>query len=299
MIEKSILSDKLKSFEYYKKKLPLYLQNSYGFQEHFKIWHEILTNNIVDNADILLNLLMIFDDNYLTYLVENNAASQDGSSSDILDKLGSIFGVTRKFTVNYEEAGSPVVEELNLNNNDFLILIKAQIIKNYCEGTRKQIAEYYSSVGLQMFVQTDESSPATANLYLVESIPGTSYEYSENVEKMFLGGMLRIESVGIKYQEASIDVSRLLTWEDEEHLSQSYWAGNCYVDVNGTLRISSEIINPGESTEYTLYTVILTDSLNNTYAYYLDSLESGIVDGATVTQGTLLGSLTHGGEWII
>lgn len=222
MIEKSILSDKLKSFEYYKKKLPLYLQNSYGFQEHFKIWHEILTNNVVDNADILLNLLMIFDDNYLTYLVENNAASQDGSSSDILDKLGSIFGVTRKFTVNYEEAGSPVVEELSLDNNDFLILIKAQIIKNYCEGTREQIAEYYSSVGLQMFIQTDESSPATANLYLVESIPGTSYEYSENVEKMFLGGMLRIESVGIKYQEASIDLSRLLMW-DASNWDEGEW----------------------------------------------------------------------------
>lgn len=216
MFTESIIPSKLKEFEYYKNKLPLYLQNSYGFQEHFRIWYDLLVQGVVKNADILLNLLLIFEDDYLNYLqsIDEEMGPED-YISDILDKLGSIFGVNRHFKLTYEEMGESYTEQLELDNNDFLILIKGQIIKNYCEGTREQISEYYKSVGLQMFIQTDESSDATANLYLTIGLPGSNYNYSENVKKMFLAGMLTIESVGIKYQEAFIDISRILFWDTE------------------------------------------------------------------------------------
>lgn len=229
MITESIIPDILKDFDYYKNKLPLYLQNSEGFLEHFRIWHELLTEGVIKNSDILLNLLLIFDNNYLDYL-ESIDPEMDKESyhCDILDKLGSIFGVTREFKVTYEELGIPVTEQLLLDNEEFLILIKAQIIRNYCEGTRQQMSEYYKSVGLQLYIQTDDSEQATANLYLTETPGETSYSYSENIRKMFLGGMLRIESVGIKYKEAFIDVSRLLFWDVIDEDLSNGWGGDSY-----------------------------------------------------------------------
>ena len=227
MITQSILNDTLKSFDYYKNKLPLYLQNSFGFIEHYRIWYNFLagTNQyegLIGNADIFLNLLLIFDSDYFTYLTAHlEDFSVTGTTCDILDKIGAIFGVTRHFEVTYISQSQVVQEYLTLNNNELLILIKGQIIKNYCEGTTAQMNEYYRTLGLKMYVQT-ATTPATAYLYLA-TIPG--YQYSENIQKMFLGGMLKIESAGIKYIESFIDLSRLLIWDSDTQL----WDGGQWV----------------------------------------------------------------------
>ena len=220
MITQSILNETLRSFDYYKNKLPIYLQNSYGFLEHFRIWYDLLVSDnnkgVVGNADIFLNLLQIFDENYLQYL-KDNIEDYDDNESDILDKIGAIFGVTRHFEVTYADASK---EQLNLNNREFLILIRGQIIKNYCDGSMEQMDYYYKTLGLDMFVQTS-GTPATAYLYLATT-PG--YEYSDNMNKMFLGGMLKIQSAGIRYIETFIDLARLLIWDSTN------WSTN---DVDG------------------------------------------------------------------
>ena len=79
-----------------------------------------------------------------------------------------------------------VTEDLSLNNEDFLLLIKAQIIKNYCEGTYEQIKGYYNSAGLDVFLITTEDG-ASAHVYL--ATPPDSTKYSLNVEKMFKSGI--------------------------------------------------------------------------------------------------------------
>ena len=55
----SILIDKLKDFDYYVKKCPLYLQNSDGFIEHFRIWYDFL-NTQEKAGEEVLNLINIF-----------------------------------------------------------------------------------------------------------------------------------------------------------------------------------------------------------------------------------------------
>ena len=146
MYEESILPKKLRTFNYYYNKLPLFLRNSYGFVEHFKIWYDLTYNNdnkgIVNIGDLLLYLLNIFDKDYLE-TINNMEDSDNGNASDILDKIGLLFGVSRKFSVNYLEGAQTVHEELSLNNEEFLILIKCQIIKNYCNGSEIQIQDYY------------------------------------------------------------------------------------------------------------------------------------------------------------
>ena len=61
----TVLTEKLKSFDYYKNKLPMYLRSSDGFVSHFEIWYDLLAgqnkNGVVNVCDTILNLLNIFD----------------------------------------------------------------------------------------------------------------------------------------------------------------------------------------------------------------------------------------------
>lgn len=210
----SIVPDKLKDFDYYKQKLPLYLQNSYGFIEHFRIWYDMYVGTgeyagIIHVSDVLLNLLNIFDDDYLDY-INNMPESNSGTQSDILDKIGNLFGVKRQFSCTYFDNYNYITDELILNNEEFLILIKGQIIKNYCEGTYEQIEQYYNSTGLKICITTSELSNAESHTYLITT---DDSDYSDNIKKMFLAGMLRIESMGIKYIDIYSNFSGLLRWD--------------------------------------------------------------------------------------
>ena len=223
----SFVPDKIKSYEWYYNKLPLYLKNSYGFSEHFKIWYELLIsgdkNGIVNVGDTLLYLFNIFDENFLQTIgsLPDSGATEGnyGTVSDFLDKLGYLFGVIRNFSVTYKNDNNEnVTEDLSLNNEDFLLLIKAQIIKNYCEGTYEQIKGYYNSAGLDVFLITTEDG-ASAHVYL--GATPNSTKYSLNVEKMFKSGLMRIESMGITYTEGVRALDWFLTWDSTK--AKEYW----------------------------------------------------------------------------
>ena len=223
----SFVPDKIKSYEWYYNKLPLYLKNSYGFSEHFRIWYELLIsgdkNGIVNVGDTLLYLFNIFDENFLQTIANlpDSGATEGnyGTVSDFLDKLGYLFGVIRNFSVTYKnDNNEDVTEDLSLNNEDFLLLIKAQIIKNYCEGTYEQIKGYYNSAGLDVFLITTEDG-ASAHVYLAATPDST--KYSLNVEKMFKSGLMRIESMGITYTEGVRALDWFLTWYSTR--AKEYW----------------------------------------------------------------------------
>lgn len=205
----SILNETLKEFNYYVKKCPLYLQNNDAFLQHFKIWFDLLVNEsdncgIVNVADKILSLINIFDNNYLNKITE-----LEGTGSDLLDKLGSIFGVSRQFSIYIRDESA--VSSINLQNNaDFLVLIQAQIIKNYYNGTYEEIKKYYEKLGLYVFYNTVNSG--STNVYLM-IIPGLGQSYSENVQLMFRAGLLTIESMGINYNYAIQDYNRIGVWD--------------------------------------------------------------------------------------
>lgn len=215
MCKQSIMSDVLKSFDYYVEKLPMFLQESYGFIEHFRIWHDVL-NATISASDETLCLLNIFDSDYLDKIRDlpdsgSTGPTNYGTKSDILDKLGKFFGVNRTFSCTYEDTSGTRTDQLTLNNEDFLLLIKGQIIKNYCEGTYEQLVQYYQNAGLRVFIITS-SENATSALHLVELDEG---DYSDNVKKMFKAGLLRIASVGIKYNDYLVKLTGFLTWDGE------------------------------------------------------------------------------------
>lgn len=224
----SILPDTLKSFDYYLHKVPMFLRRSESFMEHFKIWFDLLNggqteySGIIPTADCLLYLMNIFDDSYLSF-VNSLEDNDSGAVSDILDKFAALFGVSRIFSVTYKNDDDEIVkEQLELNNKDLLTLIKAQIVKNYCNGSAAQIEEFYDAVGLKVFVVTTTSN-ATAFLQLVD-IRG-SIEYSDNVKKMFKAGMLRIDSLGISYDDSTAELTGFLEWDAPPASAQGWGRG--------------------------------------------------------------------------
>lgn len=224
----SILPDTLKSFDYYLHKVPMFLRRSESFMEHFKIWFDLLNggqtehSGIIPTADCLLYLMNIFDDSYLSF-IDSLEDNNSGTVSDILDKLAALFGVSRIFSVTYKNDNDEIVkEQLELDNKDLLTLIKAQIVKNYCDGSASQIEDFYDTVGLKVFVITTTSN-ATAFLQLVD-IRG-SIEYSDNVKKMFKAGMLRIDSLGISYDDSTAELTGFLEWDAPPASAQGWGRG--------------------------------------------------------------------------
>lgn len=218
LINEPLIPEEIQTFEYYKKKLPLYLRNSESFQSHFKIWHDLLTEKGINGkGQILINLLNIFADDYFTFLEENEGVGETDTESDILNTIGNLFGISRYNLVEYNDGTSDISEYITLNNKDFLIYIKARIIQNCCDGTRKTIQSFYDSLGITdeiglslKMLSNPEGHAAEVQMYLL--LESSEAELT-NLDKLFLSGLLTIESMGITYRYSQpFTVDSILKW---------------------------------------------------------------------------------------
>lgn len=224
----SLLPNTLTDFNYYKRKLPLYLRNDEAFLSHFKIWFDFLIGEIDNSNDglegageKLLNLIDIFESDYLEKLSE--LENYTDNSSDFLDKLGSIFNIRRNFSVSYKPEDSEVIKtfELNLNNEEFLLFIKSQIIKNYSDGSYYQMRQFYDSAGLNIYFGSDDNSNAEVRVYLLDT---SVTIYSDNIKHLFNSGLLTIKSMGIGYNHSIQQYSKMLVWDKEVDENYTGWA---------------------------------------------------------------------------
>lgn len=204
-----MLIDKLKQWQYYLTKFPLYLRNSYGFTEHFKIIFDLLLQlDLLE--DQLLKCFDVMASDYLDF-INNLSGSQD--ESDILDKIASLYGVRRNFDLTIDDE----TKALSLNNNELLILIKARIIQFNFDGTYAMTKQFYENVKLPVFIY-NSGNAGIAKLFLdtsqIESI-------SDNIVDMFNAGLFTIESMGITYTTESISLLNIFVWDTTE--SNRYW----------------------------------------------------------------------------
>lgn len=230
----SVLVEELKSFDYYKNKLPMYLQASDGFTSHFKIWYDLLVgqneNGVVNVCDTILNLLNIFDKDFLTKIASyEDAGVTDehlyGTKSDILDKLALFFGFSRKFSCTYTENQHEYSKDLDLDNEDLLLLIKCQVLKSSYDGTYEEYKQFYKDIGLDLLILTKDNYPATVDLLLAKVDGATHGEqgyHSENVNIMFKSDLLRAQSLGITYNCSIVDLTSFLIWDDNR-TNPKYW----------------------------------------------------------------------------
>lgn len=91
-----MIKEKLKSWEYYYNKLPLFFKNSHGISDHFKI----LFNTLVEldyTADDILKGFDVFAEDYVDYIYEFENRK---SSREIVKKLVDLTGATLTFNDN-------------------------------------------------------------------------------------------------------------------------------------------------------------------------------------------------------
>lgn len=215
----SVLVEKLKNFDYYLKKIPLYLQSDENFVSHFRIWYDFLvgkeneTNNgLIGSGDTLLDLFNIYDENYLEKI--------NKYGKDFLDKLANLFNVKRNFSVKYIENNVEKSKQLSLNDEDLLLFIKARIIRNYSNGSYEQMRKFYESNGLNIFLKSNDS--ASVRAYLLE-MPNSTVEYSENIKTLFLSGLLTIESMGVSYSYSMQPYDKFLIWDKPIDSNYTGW----------------------------------------------------------------------------
>lgn len=213
---RSLVDDELKSWQHYRDLIPLYLQNSHGFEEHFKILHDLLLG-VGTASDGMLNLFDIFNEDFLEFIASLEDADipdpvvepsdRYGRKSDFLDKLAALFGVTRSFSVVVDG----VTKDLTLNNYELLLLIKMQIVRNDFNGSYEQLKKFYSDAGMNVIAIEDPSVPASCSMYLV--LTASDREYSQNVKDMWEAGLLFIKSMGISYVTDYYDLMHIMIWD--------------------------------------------------------------------------------------
>lgn len=199
----SILIDKLKDFDYYVKKCPLYLQNSDGFIEHFRIWYDFLITQEKAGEEVL-NLINIFDPEY-----EDKYISGDiPLATSMLENLGSIFNISHNFSVNYGEGDV----QLELTDSEFLILLKAQILKNYSLGSYEQMKELYSKLGWTIVYVNNTPADVTVNYVTLVEVPA-QVPLTPNLEECWKAGLLTIQSMGINYRYVVSSFDTIALWD--------------------------------------------------------------------------------------
>lgn len=217
-----LLPNTLKEFRYYERKLPLYLRNDECFIEHFYLWYELLMGKgdeniavnefcgIAPTSDLLLLLLNIYDPDILTVM---SMLKDANDNTDLLNKLGNLFGLRRSFSVDYYNEPTdpePTHATLTLNDDLYLALIKAQIIRNYCNGTYEQAMGYYRDANLQIIVVNNDDDSATADCYLNDN-----GNLTDELKILFKAGYLQIEHVGIRYTYSVVPLLEVLVWSND------------------------------------------------------------------------------------
>ena len=224
-----LLPKELRTFRYYERKLPLYLRNDENFIEHFKIWYELCMGKGIDvsitefcgiapTSDLLLYLLDIYDKDFLTTV---QSLRNYNNQADIINSLGQLFGLNRQFSFDYKDKISDnqlTHTQVNLTDEEYLLLIKAQIIRNYCDGTYEQVRQYYKDANLNILPLNDTLN-ATVVAYLNEDDRST-----DTMKKLFKAGLLTIEHMGITYQYVVTDLLNILLWSNDNTVwDRSRW----------------------------------------------------------------------------
>lgn len=243
MYEQSLMPTELQSFNYYLRKIPMFLRQDEAFCEHFKIWFDLAmgsssTNGVTNSCNMFLYLLNIFDEDYLSTINSLEGSTSSGSSSPdvsfMLDLLAEFFGISRHPVITYTRDNVlHTNEELSLNNAELLLYIQSRIIRNCSNGSFEQLRDFYLRAGLHVYILTktvqDESDPTKYNAVpahawlCLASFPENEDTMTENVIKLFLAGELRLTSMGITYEDTYREiVSTILVW-DTTYLAYQTW----------------------------------------------------------------------------
>lgn len=211
----------IETWEYYENKLPLYIKNSFGLVDHFKTYFAIF-NNFINVREKFYKDANIMNINTYKDDISN-------INKDVLDKIGSLYGLSRKFkfkyTLNNKETTvdtSTLNNGRGLNDKEFLRYIQIHILNQYFDGTNSSLYLMYRRNNIPIYYIYG-NDPAECNIYYIKDSPN---ELSEVEEGMFYAGLYTVKSMGIKYNY-SISTSLVGIWDLEGNekgvWNKAYW----------------------------------------------------------------------------
>ena len=146
-----MISDKqLLDFEYYLRRMSMFMNEAHGFNERTRILWNVLAavdnfyNKLFEYYDVL-NIEYKKEDKYYD---EN--ITPTGTNSVILDRIGALFDCKRSMMIQYGSDPTPESVDdfefskyITLTNKDYLTYIKMSIKKQFFNGTREELAAIY------------------------------------------------------------------------------------------------------------------------------------------------------------
>lgn len=198
-----MLIDKLKEWEYYYTKFPLYTRNSYGFTEQFKIIYDLMIRLEEVQKEILSLYDNFLNDSYVSNVIEKYD-SKDNKSFSFLDMIANIYGLNRDIKVDITEDGKTSTKQLTLTNYELWSFIKTKIIQNNYNGTKEQSEKYYDNIDIPIIQTTYSNNPAYSSMYLDKNV-----KITDNLKYLFLSNNLTLKSMGISYFPYIVELTRL------------------------------------------------------------------------------------------
>lgn len=217
-LPKYLITERVLKDQWYIDQLTLLLRKSYGIKEQIKLYMDIV--RLFNDQELkLFGLLGTYDEKTGLWLLNLEDLDPTGKSSDLLDKMGAIFGVQRYYEeINGTEEDDDGTKNEALNNTLMWCLIYANIIRNNYDGTYKMANQMYkrlkeiSNGVIEITLAPDSTNPMTALFYLNTAnlnsgnnvSTGWSTKQIEYLKKLFDQGYFDIKSSGIKYNKQQI-----------------------------------------------------------------------------------------------
>lgn len=209
-----MIREDLLDFKYYLDRLSLFMKESYGIKEHIKTFYRQL-EKINSYFDEFLKYFNIWGNNpkYIP-------------TGEILDNIGEIFGCHRKFTIPIISNNENKYYMVNLtDDDDYLLYIKCQIIKQNFMGTNENLEKFYNINNnylpfnfTYMVNQEIQNNIAQCNIYFnnYDAIDKNKNPiFSDNIKILFENGYLTIESMGILYRRLLQNINKFAKYEDK------------------------------------------------------------------------------------
>ena len=197
-----------KNWDWYKKRLPLYMLNSKGIEDVFYTLFKFLENldTVEDNISEVFDIM---NSNYEDIVKKYDVNGYQGYDFKFLDMLCYIYGTERYLGLEYIDKGNQLTKKnVHLNNGELLLLIKIQIIQMGYDGSYKQLIEFYENSNIKVKVINSDQS-AVAQVYFDKD------SLSENEQALANAGYLLIQSLGITYYSSVTSLPYLGYWDSE------------------------------------------------------------------------------------
>jgi hypothetical protein len=176
------------------------ITSQYKNSPKFQAWVECLLTPFVDTQELAENLYTYFD--------------IDTAFGKQLDMLGEIIGAKRLLPFQ------PTIDNPLLDDNTYRFLLKAQILKNFWDGTNQDIYDKWDILFNDLAISLKDNQDMTITVIFIG-------ELSQLKKEMIEYGMIVPKAQGVR-MFYSFSIPPLFSYDQDTEYFKGYDEGNWY-----------------------------------------------------------------------